>query len=452
MDVGTTVVGGAAGIGIITALWNKIKIYASKIYSLLVVRISCQGWDLNRGVALLLTKEFKCSRWGVKQYCGASEFIKPLRQYQEVALELIPAESTLWWRNYKPIMVSRTGDGVINIGFLRGIYNADKLILEAISHLNKFNGEIDSTRQHWKQGSNRFFIRREYGNIGGNGRSQMNAAEGVPEEPPQYATASKGNKVIATDSLTDKHTSRILQWTLEDIGQPQQPNALDKLSLAKNILDAIEEALLWRSSEKWFKEKGVPWRRGFLLEGPTGTGKTAFTRALAQDLNMPIISFDLGTMTSKDFANTWSRARSHSPCIVLLEDIDAVFNGRENIAAKGMNQGLSFDCLLNTIDGVENTEGVFLIITTNNVQSLDPALGNPYQNGSGMSTRPGRIDRAIHFGALDESGRQKMAQRILGDFPEEKWKYLYEEGKSDSGAQFQERCCRLALKLFWHKE
>ena len=79
---------------------------------------------------------------------------------------------------------------------------------------------------------------------------------------------------------------------------------------------------------------------------------------------------------------------------------------------------------------------------------IDPAIGN-IVNGEGMSTRPGRIDRAIEFEPLDRDGRIKMATRIMEGLAEDKWKYFIDKYDKDTGAQFQERCCRLALRLFW---
>ena len=117
----------------------------------------------------------------------------------------------------------------------------------------------------------------------------------------------------------------------------------------------------------------------------------------------------------------------------------------------GLEKGLSFDCLLNLIDGVENSDGIFLIITTNNLEKIDPALGG-IVNGNGMSTRPGRIDKLLEFKPLDKTGREKMAKRILGNFDISLWEHLLNEKHEDSGAQFQERCCKLALKMFWENK
>jgi SpoVK/Ycf46/Vps4 family AAA+-type ATPase len=159
-------------------------------------------------------------------------------------------------------------------------------------------------------------------------------------------------------------------------------------------------------------------------------------------------------MSNQDFNRIWKDTiGTYAPCICLFEDIDGVFDGRENVATRGkMDQGLSFDCFLNCLDGVENTDGLFIVVSTNNIDKLDNAIGVP-NNGDGMSTRPGRIDRTLFFDSLDENGREKMANRILGDFDKDKWSFILDEGGNynDTGAQFQERCCRLALKLFWDK-
>ena len=436
-----TIVTGAAGIGIVAALWNRIKIYGSKLYSLCFIKTEIKDFQIACAVRMLLTHEFKCSTIGTKQYNSNSEFVRPLKRNQLVGYEMIPSEPTIWWRNYKFIIVSAAENFAIT--FIRGMYKKDELIIEAINYFNQFKSSKD-----WRLGD-RFFIRRMYGNLGSPATTKQNRGEEVPGSS-SMTSATYAKQELASGG-GDKFTSKPLQWVREELGQPQKKSPLNDLSLKSPVLEAIKEAFLWRESEIWFKGRGIPWKRGFLLYGEAGTGKTAFVRALGQELNMPIISFDLATMTNRDLADSWNAAMSYAPCIALFEDIDAIFHGRENIASsKGLNQGLTFDCLLNTLDGVENTDGVFVVVTTNNIQHLDPSIGNPSHNKAiGMSTRPGRIDRAISFENLDEEGRKKMAIRILEGFPKDRWEYLLAEGQNDTGAQFQERCCRLALKLFW---
>ena len=128
--------------------------------------------------------------------------------------------------------------------------------------------------------------------------------------------------------------------------------------------------------------------------------------------------------------------------MALFEDFDTVFHGRENVygkptladqiagampnAAQNGNTAsalevgkLSFGCLLNCIDGVDKGGGIFLVITTNHVEKLDPALGQPRKNPDGsvefISTRPGRIDKAIELGYMEREDKKRLARRIFFD-------------------------------------
>ncbi|MEM1062852.1 MAG: hypothetical protein AAGJ97_11055, partial [Planctomycetota bacterium] len=106
--------------------------------------------------------------------------------------------------------------------------------------------------------------------------------------------------------------------------------------------------------------------------------------------------------------------------------------------------GLTFDCLLNELDGVRRADGLLLVVTTNHPEKLDPALGVPDE--SGRSSRPGRIDRAIVIGPPDADARAAIVRRVLPDEPDA-WYDLVRRGDGDSVAQFQERCAVEALAL-----
>jgi SpoVK/Ycf46/Vps4 family AAA+-type ATPase len=173
------------------------------------------------------------------------------------------------------------------------------------------------------------------------------------------------------------------------------------------------------------------------------------------------------------------------PCIALIEDIDNVFHGRENVARKnagfammmpqprrddddgdgGRGRGmlappLTFDCLLNCLDGVERSDGIFTIVTTNDITKIDPALGQPRQLPDGavefISTRPGRIDKAVELGFMEPGDKKKMAKRILGAYEQDYLAMLefidrYPE-LQETPAQFQERCAQVALQCFWREQ
>ena len=435
-QIPTAAAGGIAGIGLIAVFWENVKLWGSKLTSTMIVSEEVNGFNAVMAVKMLLMSEFKCSPLGKKWYGGLTEFVRPVGRSQLVVMERVPTEPTLWWRGGKVVLVS-SKDEFMSISFIRGMFGKDDLLIEAVTKYNAQNHE-----KNWRSGD-RFFIRRKTGSIGKDRSNQNNRPSG-----------GEGNAEIATKSGgdLDKRFCRPLQWKRNELGEPKNASPMDALCLTAQQLEAVQEAVRWRDSELWFKGKGVPWKRGWMLEGGVGTGKTAFTRALGQELNMPIMSFDLATMTNQDFIEAWDETMSRTPCISLFEDIDAVFDKRKNIAVQGgLSTGLSFDCLLNSLDGVESTDGCFVIVTTNNIEKVDPAIGIP-TNGDEMSSRPGRIDRVIKFAPLSHEGKIKMAKRILGDFPETEWDHLLIEEKERTGAQFQDACSRLALRLFWEKQ
>ncbi len=121
---------------------------------------------------------------------------------------------------------------------------------------------------------------------------------------------------------------------------------------------------------------------------------------------------------------------------------------------------LTFDCLLNCLDGVERSDGIFTIITTNDIGKVDPALGQPRKLPDGavefISTRPGRIDKAVELTYMEPADKKRMAERILGDYPSEYLKMLEFIDKyadlQETPAQFQERCGQIALACFWREQ
>jgi hypothetical protein len=429
-------IGGAAILGLVGTSWGHIKTFFSKCYSLIFVQIAIKG-QTKRAMQMLLQNEFKSSPLGIKNFYGRNEYVRTINRNQMVAYEMVPNEPTIWWRGYRPMIIGQQKGG-FKVTFLRGVYDKDEIVKEAVGYFNEFQKSDDD----WTDGD-RFRVIRKYGSIGapapkGGGSSNGQIEEGLWDEDDDYMETSF------------KDVSRPIGWEREELGQPKRKKAMDQMALNEVAEDAFKNALRWRDSENWFKKRSIPWKIGWLIHGPAGTGKTAFIRALGQEMNMPIISFDLSTMTNKDFSDAWSDALDYAPCIVLFEDIDGVFHGRENIAVSDMHQGLSFDCFLNTIDGVENTDGIFKVFTTNNVDVIDPALG--IMTHGDMSSRPGRIDRVMEFGVLEIVGRYKIANRIFSGIDKSEWEHIIDEGEGDTGAQFQERCCRFALNRFWEEK
>ena len=198
---------------------------------------------------------------------------------------------------------------------------------------------------------------------------------------------------------------------------------------------------------------------------------------------MPIYVFNLAEMSNHDLLRAWTEMQQSVPCLALIEDIDNVFHGRENVARKNGLFGLSslmqapkkeddgkpspistpltFDCLLNCLDGVERSDGIFTIITTNDISKIDPALGQPRKAPDGttefISTRPGRIDKAVALTYRESADKKRMARRILAGYAEELEAMLefvdkYPAARGDAGTVSGALRPDRHLKRFWAEQ
>lgn len=164
------------------------------------------------------------------------------------------------------------------------------------------------------------------------------------------------------------------------------------------IKHLLEDMRWFYGAQDWYTRRGVPWRRGYLLHGPPGTGKSSLVKALATDLQLDIATMDLGRvgMTDDDLREAMMDAPNRA--LLVIEDVDAIFIHRD-----GMRQsGISFSGLLNAIDGVGAQEGRALIMTTNHIDRLDPAL-----------IRPGRADVHIELGLIGGETAAKLFDRFF---------------------------------------
>lgn len=233
-----------------------------------------------------------------------------------------------------------------------------------------------------------------------------------------------GDRTIIYRGNRDSDAS--FDWT-RCMARPPRPLStvvLDEAQKKAFIADIKE--YLHPYTRRWYSNRGIPYRRGYMLHGPPGTGKSSlcFAAAGAMHLKIYLVSLNSKTLTEDALASLFQSLPRR--CIVLLEDVDAagVANKREstvtdnsgtnvsggstdNSGNKPQNpdeerkpednsqeapahQGISLSALLNIIDGVASSEGRILVMTTNHLEKLDSAL-----------LRPGRVDMTIAFGYSD---------------------------------------------------
>lgn len=190
------------------------------------------------------------------------------------------------------------------------------------------------------------------------------------------------------------------------------------------------DVVKWVESESWYTSKGIRYFRGHLLFGQPGTGKSSLVQEICRLQNLPLYIIDLASFENDDF----NRIPIEHKSVILIEDIDCIFDKRENITKIENSLGITFDALINSISGVNSVKNKYLFITTNNIDKVDAAL-----------LRAGRCDTKTEICSLDLKGKRDYISKILeADFEE-----ILQEGKSDSNAEFENRVVSEALKRYW---
>ncbi|KAI0924341.1 hypothetical protein AcW1_006482 [Taiwanofungus camphoratus] len=190
----------------------------------------------------------------------------------------------------------------------------------------------------------------------------------------------------------------------------RQKRPMSSIVLEPGVKDMIiADCQDFLCSEDWYAERGIPFRRGYLLYGVPGSGKTSLIHSLAGELGLDIYVVSLSSKGMSDNTLTTLMGNVPSRCILLLEDLDAAFtrgvsrddtstgapttssSSNSTSTAKNKDENndgstLSLSGLLNSLDGVAAAEGRLLFATTNHIERLDPAL-----------SRPGRMDVWVNF-------------------------------------------------------
>ncbi|KAI1455058.1 BCS1 N terminal-domain-containing protein [Annulohypoxylon moriforme] len=246
------------------------------------------------------------------------------------------------------------------------------------------------------------------------GRDPWVLKELLLEARQQYMKKDEQKTLIYRGTLKPGSMETTWQRCMARASRPFSTVILNE-KVKQELIDDVTD-YLDPMTQRWYANRGIPYRRGYLLYGPPGTGKSSLSLALAGFFNMRIYIVSLSSITANEENLASLFAELPRRCIVLLEDIDTaglthtredatrtqptensdmvpgqLTTGNGDTDKNNSGGRLSLSGLLNILDGVASQEGRILIMTTNHLEKLDSAL-----------IRPGRVDITVQFGLADE--------------------------------------------------
>ena len=426
------------GLAPLALFWQNTKSFLLKLISILWKKkhinssFSIDFYKQLRGDSLVLdfnNYELQCLWLYHKKYNDSNTTLPVLFKMNRTELFL--------YKKFIPIVVSGDpGYNCLNISYLKFMFNFEDFIEKVCK--SKWQEIADNApKQRWagfgiyeRRGANTKILKAQQNNDNkfntGNNQGLMGA------------TLMPNNTVIfdVQTVFNNKIPQKMVATDYDEI-KISNPNKLNNkyqfTQKGKLVLNVVEK---WLGARNWYESKNIDYKRGVLLYSEPGQGKSALISEIAKNLNIPLFLFFLSDMNNDEFDNHLRELPS-GEAIIVFEDIDSIWNGRENINKNSEYGSISFDYFINKLSGINCIKNKFIFITTNHLEKLDPAL-----------IRKGRMDEIIKLDALTTEEKYNMASKIL-----ENNKKLIEDVMVDSDklstADFENKCVEIALENYW---
>lgn len=405
-------------IGGVAAFWSQVRSLAAGITSLFVGKMSCEHWKTGYIVQHFVFQKCRTLMMADVESYASYGYNKKKKKRQYNGLFMTGSNGMMFFYGWNPAILKSSSEANRNftVYYLRGLFPIAKFFADCTDNFNDFLTSTGVSRYKTErlvgERSNLSLSTKE-----DNGRPEVSSEEVLGYETIR-AISSRGVNCDVSDLISmstrscESKFSSVHEWVINDLE-------------------------VFFSAKNWYEKHGMPWRRGYLLHGPPGTGKTTIARIVGKQYNMPLLSFDMASMTNSTFTSFWQSVSMRTPCVVLFEDFDSVFHGRKNLTDTQQSKGVTFDALLNAIDGAEMFEGVVVIFTANDVSSVDKALYD----------RPGRIDKIIEMPMLKEEEAKALISHYGNPFSEEEYSAVIGEVRKGnmSAAKMAEACRNAAL-------
>lgn len=433
---------------VLAAFWRQIKGLSVRALRLLVCRVDVDCPILATVVTARLLTEGRQLSSGARLVRSLHATVLATGRMILVPVDAVDAEpKVVWFRRGLLLLSTRVARGGgepsdlpssgsqgaqrLSISYLRGGLDVDKLLFEEAERLR---GQSYGDGQEPRGAG--YWVRQHDGSVGIT-RASGSEPRAVSGKPIQ--TASDQAAVLAT----------VIGYPRDMFGEPNPPDPLACFAAGPSVAAMLADCLRWLRSRDFCSARGLPWRRGWLLHGEPGGGKSTAVRLVAQTYRLPVHTFALGTMRPQEFREAWDECQYSSPCLAVWEDVDAVFRGRENVTNE--SGGLTFDVILNAVSGVKPANGVLLVVTTNDVGAIDDALGRPLTGDViSRTTRPGRLDTAFRFDRPSADDRAQLARKILGGLiPHDELERLVLAADGTTISAFHQLVIDRALAHYW---